>query len=82
MKNRAAWKRVVPVRQAAGRIEEVLDYRTFGCSKAKPFWKPYWDFPLKQGQKRNVKCIYQEGMSILELCSPLASTGNPKLGFQ
>ena len=38
-------------------IEEVLDHRTFSCSKAKPFWKLYCDFPLKQGQKRNVKCV-------------------------
>ena len=58
-------------------FEEIITYRTLSCSKAKPYWKPYWDFPLKQGQKKDVKCIYQEGMSILELCSPLASTGNP-----
>ena len=66
-------------------VEEVLTYRTLSCSKAKPYRKPYWDFPWKQGQKKDAKCIYQEGMSILEFFSPLVSTGNDiaiALGFQ
>ena len=25
-------------------------YRMFSSSKATPYWEPYWDFPLKQGQ--------------------------------
>ncbi len=29
-----------------------------------------------------MKCIYWEGMSILEICVPLVSTENPKLGLQ
>ena len=53
-------------------VEEDLDYWTFSCSKqAKPDWKPYWDFPLKQGQREDVKCICHEGMSILDFLFPL-----------
>ena len=53
-------------------VEEVMDYRTQGCGNAKPNnSKPHWDFfLLKQGLNGNVKWIYQEGMSILGLCSP------------
>ena len=51
-------------------LEEVLIYRTVGCSKVKSYWKPNWDFPSKQGQKEDVKCIYQGGFSISEPCSP------------
>ena len=63
-------------------VEEVLDYRTLSCSKAKPYWKPYWDFPLKQGQKKDVKCIYQEGMSILDFLFPPCFNRKSQLGFQ
>ena len=36
-------------------VEEVLDYRTFGRSKAKPYWKPDWDFLMKQEGKRKLE---------------------------
>ena len=36
-------------------IEEVLDYRTFSCSKAIPYSKPNSDFLLKQEGKRKSK---------------------------
>ena len=55
-----------PAQEADLRLEEVLNYRTSSCSKAKPYRKPYWDFPAKQGQKEDANCIYQEGMSILD----------------
>ena len=56
-------------------VEEVLTYRTCSCSKAKPYWKPNWDFPLQHGQnKEDVNCIYQEGKSILDILFPLVST--------
>ena len=38
-----------------------------------PLWAFIWSF--KRGQNRDTKSIYQEGMSILGLHSPLASTG-------
>ena len=36
-------------------FEEVMDYRTLSCSKAKPYSKPNWDFLLKQEGKRKSK---------------------------
>ena len=36
------------------RVEEILTYRTLSCSKAKPYWKPYWDFPDRSKGKKKM----------------------------
>ena len=62
-------------------FEEVMDYRTYGCGNAKLSTKPNWNFLLKQGLKRNVKWIYQEGTAISGLCSLRCVNTKSQLGF-
>ena len=44
--------KVVDDLEQQGKLEEILDYRTFSYSKANPYSKPNWDFLLKQKGKR------------------------------
>ena len=46
-------------------VEKVLDYSTLSCSKDQPFAVLKRIFSCPKG-KKDAKCIYQEGMSILE----------------
>ena len=54
-----------------GNVEEVLNYGTFSCSKAKPSAVLKLAVCCSRGKKKiYVKCIYQDGMSILDFMFP------------
>ena len=62
-------------------LEDMLYYRTFICSKAKPKCKPKFVFSIEARAKKSlVECIHQAERSSVNFFSPLVSTGNdPKL---